>query len=40
MGGYFDYYYGDYYESSTADKNMNAHTKGGSEGCQHIEVRC
>ena len=26
-GGYYDYYYGQYYESSIPDKNMNAHTK-------------
>ena len=37
-GGYFDYYYGDYYESSTADKNMNAHTKEVLKGVSTLKL--
>jgi len=37
-GGYFDYYYGDYYESSTADKNMNAHAKEVLKGVSTLKL--
>ena len=37
-GGYFDYYYGEYYESSTADKNMNAHTKEVLKGVSTLKL--
>ena len=37
-GGYYDYYYGQYYESSTADKNMNAHTKEVLKGVSTLKL--
>ena len=36
-GGYYNYY-GEYYESSTADKNMNAHTKEVLKGVSTLKL--
>ena len=37
-GGYYDYYYGQYYESSIPDKNMNAHTKEVLKGVSTLKL--
>ena len=37
-GGYYDYYYGQYYESSIPDKNMNAHTKDVLKGVSTLKL--
>ena len=37
-GGYYDYYYGQYYESSIPDKNMNAHTKDILKGVSTLKL--
>lgn len=37
-GGYYDYYYGQYYESSSPDKNMNAHTKEVLKGVSTLKL--
>ena len=37
-GGYYDYYYNQYYESSIPDKNMNAHTKEVLKGVSTLKL--
>ena len=37
-GGYYDYYYGQYYESSSPDRIMNAHTKEVLKGVSTLKL--
>ena len=37
-GGYYDYYYGQYYESSSPDKTMNNHTKEVLKGVSTLKL--
>lgn len=36
-GGYYDYYWGEYYESSTSDKVMNENTKSSLNGVSTLK---
>ena len=37
-GGYYDYYWGEYYESSTSDKVMNENTKSSLNGVSTLKI--
>ena len=37
-GGYYDYYWGEYYESSTSDKVMNENTKSSLKGVSTLKI--